>query len=249
MKPNPPNSQTNTNEATWQTRLLPLMSWVLISLAVFFFISTCAQLYFLQVESQAEKENYLPQVLALLPADGSAKDPLATADLKARIVLEEQSIRRNYNQANTLLLSRTWVRYLGFVTGMILAIVGATFILGKLSTTESTFETTTPQGNLTLRSSSPGLILAAMGTLLILSSIVVNHPVTTQHNSIYMRGAPSANGVMDPEVAPPELPDISKVEPQSKDKSLPMGKKEEPLFDFNSTQGHDHNHHPENDPN
>lgn len=216
MNPTPTNPETVQSISGWQLRLLPLMSRVLVSLAVFFFIITCVQLYLLQTEFQREQENYLPEVLSLLPAGGHFKDPMIAAELKARIVLEEQIIRRNYRQASILLLSRTWVRYLGFVTGMIMAFVGAAFILGKLTTDENTVETKTAQASLSLRSSSPGLILAGMGTMLILASIVINHQITTQHNSVYLQGMSlktSPIQVSEPE--PPALPEIQSTDFQS----------------------------------
>jgi hypothetical protein len=51
--------------------------------------------------------------------------------------LETNIVERRYHQANVSLMSRVWTRYLGFVTGMVLAMVGSIFILGKLREMES----------------------------------------------------------------------------------------------------------------
>jgi hypothetical protein len=46
-------------------------------------------------------------------------------------VLEADALQRRYHQANANMLARVWTRQLGFITGMLLALVGAAFILGR----------------------------------------------------------------------------------------------------------------------
>ena len=41
-------------------------------------------------------------------------------------------IKQRYHQANVLLMAGVRVRYPGLVTGMILALIGAVFVLGKI---------------------------------------------------------------------------------------------------------------------
>ena len=56
---------------------------------------------------------------------------------KTLLLLEEQTIEHRYAQVNATLMLRAWTRHLGFLTGMILAFVGAIFILSKLSESET----------------------------------------------------------------------------------------------------------------
>lgn len=63
-----------------------------------------------------------------------------TAYLRFKILalLEADALHRRYHQANATMLARVWTRQLGFLTGMILALVGAAFVLGRLQETTST---------------------------------------------------------------------------------------------------------------
>ena len=63
--------------------------------------------------------------------------PTYDAALRARrardaLALEQELVARRYEQANLMLSTSLWTRLMGFITGMILALVGAAFILGKL---------------------------------------------------------------------------------------------------------------------
>ena len=59
---------------------------------------------------------------------------------------------------------RVWTRQLGFVTGMILTIVGAVFIVGQFSSpgTEISGEGQGFKGS--LETSSPGIVLTVLGS-------------------------------------------------------------------------------------
>lgn len=69
---------------------------------------------------------------------------------------------------------------------MILALVGAVFILGKLSEDASELTATNSAGSMSLKSSSPGIILAALGVVLMITTIVTNHPIQTAGSPIFV---------------------------------------------------------------
>lgn len=132
MAESPSREQDDTLRSTeaWQRRLLPLMSRMLIALAVFFFVATCVQLYF--IEREVKNGPTLPREASwqLLQADGAAvrSEPLRAAELRALVALEWASMDNHAHQARVFLMTRTWLNYLGFVTGMILALMGAVFV-------------------------------------------------------------------------------------------------------------------------
>jgi hypothetical protein len=97
---------------------------------------------------------------------------------------------------------------MGFVTGMILALVGAVFILGKLRESSSEFEAQTDVMVLSLKSASPGIILAALGVGLMLTTIVTHHEISVTDVPVYVTGAglvPARAGQSDK--PPLDLPD------------------------------------------
>jgi len=106
--------------------------------------------------------------------------------LRTSALLEANVIARRYHQANVLLMSRVWANYLGFVTGMTLALVGAAFILGQLQTATSTLENKTGPAQVSLSTTSPGLALCVLGVILMITTIVSHHDIQTQDVPVYL---------------------------------------------------------------
>lgn len=171
----------------WQRRLLPFMVWMVAGLTLFFFIASFAQLAYLHVNIQQG-----PKVeLGSLAVPENVESPEQSRRFNVFSQLEASVLRQRYHQANVFLMSRVWVRYLGFVTGMILALVGAAFILGKLREKPTELHAEGGGGAVSLRSTSPGIILAVLGVTLMVTTIVTHHEITTADSSVYVQ-IPSA---------------------------------------------------------
>jgi hypothetical protein len=181
----------------WQERLLPLMSRMIVGLTLFFFIASFAQLLYLQAEIGRDATFALSPA-ALGPAAAASApvgDQIAAARFRAAAEMELQVVTRRYRQATVLLMSRVWTLYLGFVTGMTLALVGAAFILGKLQEPSSDLSLRSAGSALTLKTASPGIILASLGTALMLATILTNHRIEVTDAPLYLRdssGPPAA---------------------------------------------------------
>ncbi len=176
----------NQGILSWQKKLLPLMIGMLAVLAFFFFVASFIQLYYLHSRIEDAPKLDLAQAFSIPDSGGAATDmgKLDYSKWKALSILEGYSLQRRYHQANVLLMSRVWTRYLGFVTGMILAFVGAAFILGKLREPETKFDA---EGiwKFSLVTASPGLILAVLGTLLMLATIVTHTEIEVTDSPLY----------------------------------------------------------------
>jgi len=163
---------------------------MLAALTLFFFCASFVQLYYLH--GRIEKSPKLDLSTALDRYSGeqkttSVKDRLDFTRWRTLATLEGYAIAHRYHQANVSLMSRIWVRYLGFVTGMILALVGAAFILGKLREPEATLEAkVTTEAGFSIASTSPGLILAVLGTALMVTTILARQPMEIKDTSLYM---------------------------------------------------------------
>ena len=185
------------DERRWQLRLLPLMSRMIVGLTIFFFAATMAQLWYLDTRIERVP---VPDLAGLGLAPDTALAARPTPELRVLASLDAALLARRYHQANVFLMGRLWTSYLGFVTGMILALVGAVFILGKLreDATEASGKAAGAEG--ALRTSSPGIVLAALGVTLMITTIVTNHPIQTADAPVYVRattprpslGTPSA---------------------------------------------------------
>jgi hypothetical protein len=157
-----------TRPPTWQENMLPLMRRTVIGLTVFFFLASCLQLLYLnQRLFDAPNANVRDALSPLsLGVHSSSEEILAATRLKAIVTLEASALDLQYHQAGVLLMSRLWTTYLGFVTGMIFALVGAMFVLGKLESDPSELKTKVGTAlDTSFKSASPGLVLAVLGVI------------------------------------------------------------------------------------
>jgi hypothetical protein len=201
----------------WQHRLLPFMRAIVALMALFFFGASCLQLWYLNksiLDVPRVDTREATSMLSVRP-QASGQEALAAARVHALVTLEASSIDRQYHQAGVLLMSRVWTSYMGFVTGMILSMVGAAFVLGKLEEEPSEMKGQAGTSfSVAFRSASPGLMLAVLGSILMIVTIVTHHPITVDHTATYLYDAPSFNGSVVGGTPPPlRLPPDSRTEP------------------------------------
>jgi len=211
----------------WQRQLLPLMTRFIIALAAVFFCFSAVHLYqvsqFIETEHghdiRAEIENEVSK---------PAGQPASTEEVlqNSLLLLEADALDKRYHQASALLLSRIWSRQLAFITGMVMAFLGAVFILGKMSESTSTITGEGSQWKVGISSASPGIILSFFGTFLLITTLLIRTTLDVSDGPAYVTAlrraaAPSGQTVapasaVDPSTKPPDLSELEKL---SKDKS------------------------------
>lgn len=182
----------------WQWRSRPMMVSILAVLTLFFFSATLYQL--LELNRKIEQSPRLDTV-ALLKQTG-CPEALSNAEcneyrrLNLAVSLEAHVIARRHHQAGVTIMASIWSRYLGFITGMVLALVGAAFILGQLRDRGTQIEASMAGNKGALTSASPGLVMVALGVILMISTIVTLHNVATGDSPVYFIGdvQPKAQG-------------------------------------------------------
>ena len=188
----PPQSASQAEEEAkalrkWQLKLLPLMVRTLFATGIFFFAASLGQVIYLhwRIEQTIPLDMSKPEQLLVAPA-ASEDDRRANALLLARTLLEADAIQRRHHQARVLLMARTWTVYLGFVTGMSLALVGASLILGRVqsSSTNARLEAATMKAS--IDATAPGLILVFFGVTLMVVTVLVNHVITVEDRSVFL---------------------------------------------------------------
>ena len=197
----------------WQMRLLPLMVWMLAGLTVFFFISTLVQLMVVQQRIAAAPAIAAAQVLRVpdCPPGWAPDDCLTLRRHDTAALLEADTVANRYHQANVLVMSSIWSRYLGFITGMTLALVGAAFILGQIDAQPSELQGQGGGWNVSLKTASPGLALVAAGVALMIVSMVTLHEIKTRDDAVYLPGSgvPRKGGELPPLLLEPSAPPAS----------------------------------------
>lgn len=173
----------------WRERLLPFMVRFLVAFAAFFLLASLVQLIYLQSHIRNAPQSNFAHLNALLTPNDEIKGDERIEILRARIALDLESnvLQRRYHQANAQLMARVWMRYLGFLTGMTLALVGAAFILGQLQGPKSSLQGKTGSMEISVKSASPGILLASLGVILMVTTIVTRHLVEVKDAPVYLQ--------------------------------------------------------------
>ena len=188
------------NVTAWQRRLLPFMIGAVVLLgAAFFMLSVLGALQMSRFLTQDPNDSISDRISATLAT--SEKQGASSNEMQhGLLMLEADALEKRYRQASALLMSRIWTRQLAFNTGMVLALIGAVFIIGKLSDTSSKLGFEGSGAKASIDSASPGLILAFMGVVLMAIALVVQPKIEVQDKAIYFLSSPNSKGAS---VTPP----------------------------------------------
>ncbi len=174
-------------DRAWQAAMRPLMVAMLVGLTLFFFAATLFQVA--RLNERIEASPKLDTAALLAP-------PAAGADrrLNIAVALEAHTIALRHHEAGVLLMAALWSRYVGFITGMTLALVGAAFILGKLSDGGTTVSAGGEGAavKLALATASPGIVLVVAGVVLMVLTITTLQQFSTRDAAIYFSGEGAA---------------------------------------------------------
>jgi hypothetical protein len=206
-----PEEMTSTSrrrraESRWQRRLLPFLVGTLGVLTVFFCATIAWETRYIQSRMESA-----PEIDLRLAANQEFRT-------NGAFLLEANIIERRYRQATAAAVSRVYLMFLGFATGMVMALVGATFVLGKVEEAETAIDGEGPSFKASLRSGSPGVILAFFGTALMLSTIFSKTEISVSDRAVYMGGG--SEGTTPEPDAQSKAPERGKLEP----KGLPSDK-------------------------
>lgn len=183
----------------WQETLLPFMMVGLVVLGVIFFVATLRNYEGMQARLGRPADD-IRLTLDRLQASNTTD---AQRDWYLRVVLEDRALRSRHEQNSAVVEARVWTRFMGFMTGMVLVMAGCIFILGKL---EASFDGSmkTAQAEGTLRTNSPGLVLAVVGSVLIAISLTVTVQVEVNDKPVYLPQLVQDQGPSPPVMKPPE---------------------------------------------
>ena len=178
----------NKRNPNWQDRLLPIMSGVLIGLTIFFFIATFIQMSYLHstilrmptIDFDEEASQNM------INSGGSFEERYKSRQFEVRSQMEILILTNRYRQANVMLMASLWIKYLGFITGMVISIIGSSFVLGKLREPIQKLEGKSPTISISLQTASPGIILVVLGVLLMGMTIVDKDTIETRDISVYL---------------------------------------------------------------
>lgn len=182
----------------WQRRLLPFLIAAISFMTLFFFVSSVVQLDRLGKAVSYKPDDRVERSLQAF--ERSAKADVAGLDYlewKTRVQLERDALGHRYAQVNATLMLRAWTRHLGFLTGMILAMTGAIFILAKLREDVTQLSGEGGGAKASLATSSPGIVLTVLGTVLMIVTLTANFEFSTTDVPVYLPPAGAGRGAQD----------------------------------------------------
>jgi hypothetical protein len=178
----PPNSVYE-----WHNKLLPWFIIVPTVLITVFIILATRQVTQISKSMQTTQDSTFVNSL-LARTDAKLSGDLEYYKWLALVKLEQESFYRRYNQAELLLMSRIFTKYLGFFTGMILAIVGSVFIIGRIKEDTTDFEgSISEKARFKLVTSSPGIIFGLLGTALMMTTIIQHRDIEVRDKALYLK--------------------------------------------------------------
>lgn len=196
-------NQGNDNESKrlwlWQSKLKIWLQLTVSILIVLFLLLSAWQINYLQKRIEQAPDLEKPTIFA---SSGKAE--------QNAYILEYFMIQRRYHQANVVLMSRIWVVYLSFIAGIILAIVGAGFILAKIRETPTNISASSEALKISIISSSPGIIMVFLGVVLIIITVMTKQEIDVVDANIYLQ---ERDGKVIPYQRPVQVPDENRAMP------------------------------------
>lgn len=175
----------------WLNKFQPLMlALPLVLIAFFFWVGYRQSEQFREAVVERSRQD-INTMLRPTASDSklTAEGIMLMEQWRTLAVLEQETLSRRYQQAGLLLVSRIFTKYLGFLTGMIMAIAGAWFIIGRIREEQSQVGGVLGNAKLNVRSSSPGILFGVLGTLLMGVNIVQHASVETVDRPLYLHPA------------------------------------------------------------
>lgn len=202
------DTATRAQLLRWQERLLPFTTRFMVGLAIAFLAFTIFELMESRSMIFANDATEIRSAVQSQLAKGSIGGLSAEQNFQhSLLLLEADVLDRRYHQASALLMSRIWIKHLAFMTGMAMSFLGALFILGQISESTASINMEVSQLKTAVSSASPGILLAFLGTILLVLSLLVQTAISVHDAPVYVHGlslVPASSGEDRARLALPE---------------------------------------------
>ena len=180
-------TQDHSDRAAWQRKLLPFMVSMLALMAIVAVVSNFYQAHVMrEYIGTVHDIDLTPTWNPATLDNATAADQIAWAQWRTLALLESTALRNRNQRANAVLMGRVYLIFIGFSIGVMMSLIGAVFILGKMQEPLSKVESGTGAWRFAVESSSPGLILAVLGTTLILATIWSRSVLEVEERPLYV---------------------------------------------------------------
>ncbi len=106
-------------------------------------------------------------------------------NLLAWISLEYDALENRQSRADSLLATRTWLRFMNAAFGSILVMSGAIFILSRVRVGKAEVEATTADFKIAIASSSPGIFMLFVGAFMVCAPLFTSQRIIVEDGAAY----------------------------------------------------------------
>ena len=100
--------------------------------------------------------------------------------------LEYDTLRNRQLRGNSLLATRTWLRFMSSIFGSILVFIGAIFLLSKIEFgVPTSIEGKADLASFSIKSTSPGIIMIALGAVLMIVPNIAKQDIGVIDGAVY----------------------------------------------------------------
>ena len=170
----------------WQSRLLPfiLISYSILAIGYGWF-------FFFEIRSM--QQDFGPAetptfVQSRYDTAGINSEPakLELIKWRDRVSLEQTAFTFRYHQGKLLILARLKLILFSFALGSITFLIGSIFILSRISEATSELGLNSDVLKAEIKSGSPGIVLSTLGTIIMLTCILVKADVDIKDQPLYI---------------------------------------------------------------
>ena len=119
---------------------------------------------------------------------------------KARVALERDIVVYRHQRTSAAHATRTWMRFMSLIFGTMLVVNGSVFILGRVNAARTDGKIQWQDITVSVASSSPGIILAALGCVLIAIPNLPNQRIEIDDTSTYVQKEELMRFILDNEI-------------------------------------------------
>ncbi len=161
-------------ETTYQSAAAFWLTYTLIAVATVSFVwSSYVGMNQILEDIRLENSSVTRELVHRL-SNGTNQSP----QLAAWAALEFDTLENRQSRADSLLATRTWLRFMNATFGSILIMCGAIFILSRIRIGSTNLEAGNGEFRVVLASSSPGIFMLVLGAFLTVAPLFSNQTIT-----------------------------------------------------------------------
>ncbi|MEG3617427.1 hypothetical protein V5T82_03070 [Magnetovibrio sp. PR-2] len=130
--------------------------------------------------------NLKPPIVDTLLQNATVEDMNGAFQAKAKVALERDLLILREHRINSGLATRTWMQFMTTAFGSIMIVIGCSFVLGRIKTESNEGHVDIGTVSASLVTSSPGLMLAFFGGILICVPHYFFNPITVKDKAAFV---------------------------------------------------------------